>query len=71
MISDILRTVMDILAGPTDANESCKTLQNVLACTERKEDDIAHGRAIWEGKETCEKVKEMIEDCISSIAGGK
>ena len=71
MISDILRLAANVLAGPTDAAEDCKTVQNIIACTEKKEEDVSQGKVLWEGMKTREKVIGTMKDCMSSLMGGK
>ena len=71
MISDIIRLVTNILAGPTDAAEDCKALQNIIACTERKEGDVAQGKVLWEGMKVRENVLGIVRECMDSLMQNK
>ena len=71
MISDIIRLITNVLAGPTDAAEDCKTVHNIIACTEKKEEDVAQGKVLWEGMKTREMVIDTMKACMSSLMGGK
>ena len=71
MISDIIRLVTNILSGPTDAAEDCKTLQNILVCMEKGEKDTAQGRVIWEATKVREKVLGLVRECMDSLMQNK
>ena len=71
MISDIIRLAANIIAGPTDAAEDCKTLNNIIACTEKKEEDVSQGKILWGTMRVREKVIETMKDCVLSLMRGK
>ena len=71
MISDIIRLIANVIAGPTDTAEDCKTLQNIIACTEKKEEDVSQGKVLWEGMKARENVIGTMKGCMSSLMGGK